>query len=60
VINIVTKSGTNEFEDGLEVVRLLMAGYLSAELGRTVDFPPANLDTFTPAVAQGKWKAALW
>jgi predicted dehydrogenase len=48
------------FEDGLEVVRLLMAGYLSAEQGRTVDFPPPNLDTFTPAVAQGKWKAARW
>jgi predicted dehydrogenase len=48
------------FQDGLEVVRLLMAGYLSAEQGRTVDFPPANLDTFTPAVAQGKWNAAPW
>ena len=48
------------FQDGLEVVRLLMAGYLSAEQGRTVDFPPANLDTFMPAVAQGKWKAAPW
>jgi predicted dehydrogenase len=48
------------FEDGLDVVQLLMAGYLSAEQGRTVEFPPPNLDTFTPAVAQGKWKAAHW
>ncbi|HYR83777.1 MAG TPA: Gfo/Idh/MocA family oxidoreductase [Terriglobia bacterium] len=48
------------FEDGLEVVTLLMAGYLSAELGRTLDFPPAGLDTFIPAVAQGNWKPSRW
>src|SRR6266850_1759482 len=48
------------FEDGLEVVQLLMAGYLSAELGRTLDFPPAGLDTFIPAVAQGNWKPSRW
>jgi predicted dehydrogenase len=44
------------FDDGLEVVKLLMAGYYSAEQGRTIDFPPAGLDTFVPAVAQGTWK----
>src|SRR5216117_1203175 len=44
------------FEDGLEVVRILMAGYLSAEQGRTIDFPPPGLDTFIPTVAQGTWK----
>src|SRR5207253_3130437 len=44
------------FEDGLEVVKLLMAGYYSAEQGRTVEFPPAGLDTFIPAVALGTWK----
>ena len=48
------------FEDGLEVVRLLMAGYLSAEQGRTIDFPPAGLDTFIPTVAQGTWKPTRW
>jgi predicted dehydrogenase len=44
------------FEDGLEVVQVLMAAYRSAELGRTVDFPPRGLDAFVPAVARGEWK----
>jgi predicted dehydrogenase len=44
------------FEDGLEVVQVLMAAYQSAEEGRTVDFPPAGLDEFVPAVARGTWK----
>jgi len=48
------------FEDGLEVVRMLMAGYLSAEQGRTIDFPPPGLDTFIPTVAQGTWKPNRW
>ena len=28
------------FDDGLEVVELLMAAYQSAEQGRTLEFPP--------------------
>ena len=44
------------FEDGLEVVKLLMAGYMSAEQGRTLDYPPSDLDTFVPQVATGDWK----
>jgi predicted dehydrogenase len=44
------------FEDGFEVVQLLMAGYQSAELGRTLDFPSPDLATFVPAVAQGTWR----
>jgi predicted dehydrogenase len=44
------------FDDGLEVVKLLMAAYMSAEQGRTVDFPPDHLDGFVPAVAKGTWK----
>ena len=44
------------FDDGLEVVRVLMTAYQSAEQGRTLDFPPRGLDRFVPAVAQGKWK----
>ncbi len=43
------------FHDGLDVVRLLMAAYMSAEQGRTVSFPPKGVDAFVPAVAQGKW-----
>ncbi|MGH8264434.1 MAG: Gfo/Idh/MocA family oxidoreductase, partial [Steroidobacteraceae bacterium] len=44
------------FEDGLEVVQLLMAAYQSAEEGRTLEFPPPGLDPFVPAVARGTWK----
>ncbi|HEY7481400.1 MAG TPA: Gfo/Idh/MocA family oxidoreductase [Gemmatimonadales bacterium] len=44
------------FDDGLEVVRLLMTAYMSAEQGRTLTFPPAGLDAFVPAVARGEWK----
>ncbi len=44
------------FQDGLEVVQLLMTAYQSAELGRTLDFPPKDIDTFVPAVARGAWK----
>src|SRR4029077_8563312 len=41
------------FDDGLEVVSLLMAAYMSAEQGKTLDFPPPGLDSFVPAVARG-------
>ncbi|HEY7026793.1 MAG TPA: Gfo/Idh/MocA family oxidoreductase [Gemmatimonadales bacterium] len=44
------------FDDGLQVVRLLMAAYMSAEQGRTVNFPPRGLDSFVPAVARGTWR----
>jgi predicted dehydrogenase len=44
------------FEDGVEVVRLLMSAYRSAEEGRTLEFPPAGIDEFIPAVARGEWK----
>jgi predicted dehydrogenase len=44
------------FDDGLDVVKLLMTAYQSAELGRTLDFPPDGLEGFVPAVAQGTWK----
>jgi predicted dehydrogenase len=44
------------FEDGLEVVELLMAAYQSAEEGRTLDFPPPKLAQFVPSVARGTWK----
>ena len=45
------------WDDGLEVVRILMAAYMSAEQRKTVAFPPKALDTFVPAVARGTWKA---
>jgi predicted dehydrogenase len=44
------------FDDGLEVVKVLMTAYQSAEQGKTLEFPPRGLDKFVPAVAQGTWK----
>ena len=44
------------FDDGLEIVKLLMTAYRSAEEGRTIEYPPKGLDEFVPAVARGKWK----
>ncbi|HSJ64637.1 MAG TPA: Gfo/Idh/MocA family oxidoreductase [Gemmatimonadaceae bacterium] len=44
------------FDDGVEVVRLLMTGYMSAEQGKTLDFPPKGLERFVPKVAKGEWR----
>ena len=44
------------FDDGVEVVRVLMTAYRSAELGTTLAFPPRGLDRFVPKVAKGTWK----
>lgn len=44
------------FDDGLEVVKMLMTAYQSAEVGKTLAFPPKSLNTFKPKVARGTWK----
>ena len=44
------------WNDGLDVVRVLMTAYQSAEQGKTLRFPPPGLDDFVPAVAKGTWK----
>jgi len=44
------------FDDGLDVVKMLMTAYQSAEQGKTLSFPPKGLDKFVPAVARGEWK----
>src|SRR5437660_10210277 len=44
------------FADGLEVVKLLMTAYMSAEQGKTLEFPPKGLAALGPAVATGTWK----
>jgi predicted dehydrogenase len=43
------------FQDGVEVVQILMAAYMSAQQGKTLKFPPEGLDAFVPEVAKGKW-----
>jgi predicted dehydrogenase len=45
-----------DFHAGLDVTRLLMACYMSAEEERVVEYPPPGLDRFVPAVARGAWK----
>jgi predicted dehydrogenase len=45
------------FDDGFDVVSLLMAAYMSAEQGKTLDYPPPGLDSFSPAVARGEWRS---
>jgi predicted dehydrogenase len=45
-----------DFHAGLEVTELLMTAYMSAEQERTIDWKPASLDRYLPAVAQGTWR----
>jgi predicted dehydrogenase len=44
------------FDDGVEVVKMLMTAYASAEQGKTLAFPPKGIDKFVPKVARGEWK----
>jgi predicted dehydrogenase len=44
------------FDDGVEVVKILMTAYQSAEQGKTLSFPPDGIESFVPAVARGTWK----
>ncbi|MCC7196055.1 MAG: Gfo/Idh/MocA family oxidoreductase [Gemmatimonadaceae bacterium] len=44
------------WDDGVEVVRMLMTGYQSAEQGKALAYPPKGLDKYVPGVALGTWK----
>lgn len=44
------------WHDGLDVVRLLMTAYKSAELGKTLEYSERAVEKFVPQVAQGTWK----
>ena len=44
------------WDDGLDVVRILMTAYKSAELGKTLKYPQPDIESFVPAVAKGTWK----
>jgi len=44
------------FEDGLEVVKMLMTAYRSAEEGKTLSYPAKGVERFVPKVARGTWK----
>ena len=49
------KRPEENFDDGLDVTRLLMAAYMSAEQGKTIRLPNPDIDKFIPAVARGEW-----
>ena len=49
------KRPNENFDDGLEVTRLLMAAYMSAEQNKTIKLPNPDIDSFIPAVARGAW-----
>ena len=44
------------WHDGLDVVRILMHAYKSAELGKTLEYKENGVDKFVPQVGQGTWK----
>ena len=44
------------WDDGLDVVKLLMTAYQSAEQGKTILYPGRKLDRYVPKVARGTWK----
>ena len=44
------------FDDGVDVVEMLMTAYQSAEEERTLALPVPDLRSFRPAVARGAWR----
>jgi predicted dehydrogenase len=44
------------FADGVDVVRVLMTAYKSAQEGRTLEYSSKAIEKFVPLVAQGKWR----
>ena len=57
------RSAMLSWEYALEIQRLVMASYLSAEKGRTIDLTDkgtiAELDAYVPLIQQGKGGAQL-
>ncbi len=45
-----------DFADGVEVVKMLMTAYRSAEQGKTLAYPSRGIERFVPKVAKGTWK----
>jgi predicted dehydrogenase len=44
------------WDDGVEVVKMLMTAYQSAEQGKTLSYPVKGIEKFVPGVAKGTWK----
>jgi len=49
------KRPQENFDDGLDVTRLLMAAYMSAEKSKTIQLPNRDIESFIPSVARGEW-----
>ncbi|MFC1607163.1 Gfo/Idh/MocA family protein [Candidatus Latescibacterota bacterium] len=49
------KRPEENFSDGVEVAELLMTAYMSAELDKTIPFPPPEIADYIPPVARGEW-----
>jgi len=46
----------DDFRSGLEITELLMAAYLSAERGCSLDWKPEGLEAYRPPVSRGAWR----
>lgn len=44
------------FHDGVAVTEMMMALYRSAETGRTIELPSAELEDYVPPVARGDYR----
>jgi predicted dehydrogenase len=44
------------WDDGVEVVKILMTAYQSAEQGKTLAYPVKGIEKFVPGVAKGTWR----
>jgi predicted dehydrogenase len=57
MVEAFTKGETprESIRDGLVISELMMAAYLSAEQGETIELASADLTDFVPQVAQGTW-----
>ena len=49
------KRPQENFDDGLDVTKLLMAAYMSAERSKTIQLPNRDIESFIPSVARGEW-----
>ena len=49
------KRPEENFDDGVQVAELLMTAYMSAEMGKTLEFPPPGIEDYVPPVARGEW-----
>ena len=52
------EKGMLTFEDGVEVMQILMAAYMSAQSGKTLAFPPRGLDSIARTMCARRARSA--